>query len=341
MNVAELDAAWRSLPTPDSRRELEAVPLAEGRIWAAVDHQGRHHLLLQVPDGSHAPPTTTRGLQVTVAQHQVLGGQSAAYLDLVCLSEDVAPTFTAVAADIGADASGVSLDDRLAAVTAALSRWQWFWGVEPGGLSGQEALGLFGELWFLYRWAKPSPETVTAWTGPEGARHDFQWPEHSVEVKATARHANGAVLHRIQDLDQLSDPESGQLFLFSLRVVRDQLAHNTLPNLVERISQHLRGDSYSYDEFARKLGRQGYSPAHRDRYDVPYRVLGERLYTVGSEFPRLNADSFPAGLPAGISEVAYVIDMAVCDPWLVASNPEDWPPRIQWPGLGEALPVDR
>lgn len=326
MNAAELEVTWRSLPTPDSKYELGAAAVAADQIWAAMDHQGRRHLLLQVPDGSDAPPTTTRGLQVSVARHQVRGGQPAAYLDLACLSEDVAPTFTAVAADIGADASEVSLDDRLAAVTTALARWQWFWGVEPGGLSEREALGLFGELWFLYRWAKPSGKTIDAWTGPEGARHDFQWQEHSVEVKSTARRADGAVLHRIQNLDQLSDPENGQLFLFSLRVVRDQLAHNTLPNLIELISQRIRGDSHIQDEFARKLGQEGYSPAHRNRYDIPYRVLGECLYTVNPGFPRLTVDSFPAGLPGGICEIAYVIDMAVCDPWLTATNPESWPP---------------
>jgi Putative PD-(D/E)XK family member, (DUF4420) len=326
LNAAELDAAWRSLPTPDSTRVLEAVPIAGDQIWAAVDHQGRRHLLLQVPEGSHAPPTTTHGLQVTVARHRVRGAQPAAYLDLTCLSDDVAATFTAVAADIGADASGVSQDERLATVADALSRWQWFWGVEPGGLSQQDALGLFGELWFLYRWAQPSMETIGAWTGPEGARHDFQWPSQSVEVKTTARHASGVVLHRIHNLDQLSDPEQGRLFLFSLRTVRDQLAHNTLPDLVDRIGNHLQGDPRSHDEFARKLGQRGYSPVHRRRYEVPYRVLDECLYAVVPGFPRLTVNSFAAGLPAGISDISYILDMAVCDPWLIATGPEDWPP---------------
>jgi hypothetical protein len=325
MDAADLNVAWRSLHTPDSAHVLEAVPIAAGQVWAAVDNQGRRHLLLQVPEGSDAPPTMTRGLQVTVARHQVRGAEPAVYLDLVCLSEDVAATFSAVAADIGSDAGRVPQDERLAAVTAALSRWQWFWGVEPGGLSEQEALGLFAELWFLYRWPQPSAETVDAWTGSEGARHDFQWPERSVEVKATARRAGGAVLHRIHNLDQLSDPEQGRLFLFSLRVVRDALAHNTLPDLVDRVGRCLHGDPRSHHEFARKLGLRGYSPAHRQRYETPYRVLAECLYTVDSGFPRLTADSFAAGLPTGISDVAYVLDMAVCDPWLVATGPEKWP----------------
>jgi len=325
MDAGDLDAAWRSLHSPDSAHMLEAVPIVGDQIWVAVDYQGRRHLLLQVPDGSHAPPTTTRGLQVTVGPHQVHGTEPAIYLDLTCLSEDVAVTFAAVAADIAADAARVAQDERLVMVTAALSRWQWFWGVEPGRLSEQDALGLFAELWFLYRWPQPSAETIDAWTGSTGARHDFQWPARSVEVKAAARRAGGAVLHRIHNLDQLSDPEQGQLFIFSLRVVRDALAQNTLPDLVERIDQRLHEDPRSHGEFARKLGLRGYSPAHRNRYNIHYRILGEYLYAVDSGFPRLDARSFAGDLPAGISDVTYVLDMAVCDPWLVASGPEEWP----------------
>jgi len=324
MDAADLDAAWRSLHTPESARLLEAVPISGDDVWVAVDHQGRRHLLLQVPEGSNAPATTTQGLQVTVGRHQVRGAQPTVYLDLTCLSEDVDVTFAAVAADIGADAARVAQAERLMVVTAALSRWEWFWGVEPGGLSEQDALGLFAELWFLYRWPQPCAETVDAWTGSTGARHDFQWPSRSVEVKAATRRAGGAVLHRIHNLDQLSDPEQGQLFIFSLRVVRDALARNTLPDLVERIEQRLHEDPSSHSEFARKLGLRGYSPAHRQRYGIHYRILGEYLYEVDSGFPRLTALSFASGLPAGISDVGYVLDMAACDPWLVASSPEEW-----------------
>lgn len=166
---------------------------------------------------------------------------------------------------------------------------------------------------------------MAAWTASAGSRHDFQWPDRSVEVKAATRRADGAIVHRVQHLDQLADPERGRLFLFSLRVVRDQLAHNTLPDLVERIAQALRGDPLAGDDFARKVGQRGYSPAHRRRYDTPYRVLGEHLYAVQGAFPRLALGSFIGGLPPGIGEVSYLIDMAVCAPWLMATGPEAWP----------------
>lgn len=323
MNADELDRAWRDIRTPDTSRSLEAVPVFGTEVWAAVDHEGRRHLLLQVPDGTETPETTTRGLQLTVARHQVEGRDPAEYLDLMCLSDDVTATFTAVAADIAAGAGQVVQDERVADVVAALSRWQWFWGVEPGAMSAQDALGLFAELWFLQRWTEGGGAVIDAWTASVGSRHDFQWPDRSVEVKAAARRADGAVLHRIHHLDQLSDPEEGRLFLFSLHVVPDQLAHNTLPDLVERIASGLRGDPHARDELSRKLGRRGYSPAHAHRYDTPYRVLWEHMYRVDAGFPRLTDASFGGQLPNGVTDVSYVIDMAVCSPWLVASSPDE------------------
>jgi hypothetical protein len=324
MNADELEAAWQLLRTPDVPEKLEAVPVAPDEVWAAVDHEGRRHLLLQVPDGTEAPPTTTRGLRVTVARHQVMGAEPADYLDLTCMSDNVTVTFTAVAADIGADAAAATRTDRVSVVVAALARWQWFWGVEASRLSEQEVLGLFAELWFIQRWTDGGGGVIDAWTASLGSRHDFQWPEQSVEVKGAARRGDGAVLHRIHHLDQLADPEEGDLYLFSLRVVRDQLSHNTLPALVRRIAAGLADDPAAREEFSRKLGLRGYNPAYYRRYETPYRILDEMLYRVGPGFPRLTPDALGSSIPAGITDISYVLDIASCEQWLVAASPDSW-----------------
>jgi hypothetical protein len=325
VNAEELDAAWRRLHTPDSPHLLEGAAVTGDQAWAAMDFEGCRHLLIKVPPDVEAPPTKTRGLRVTVGRHQVQGTDPAQYLDLACLSPDATATFTAVAADIGASAGTAPPTERVSAVADALSRWQWFWGVEAGSLSEREALGLFAELWFLHRWAGSSGSAVEAWTASAGSRHDFQWPERSVEVKATSRRAQGAVMHRIEHLDQLSDPEQGRLFLFSLRVVRDQLARNTLPSLVDHIVRSLNGNPLGLDDFSRKLGQRGYSPAHRRHHEVPYRILGEYLYTIELGFPRLTTATFAAeGLPSGITDLSYVLDMAACETWLTAKSPSEW-----------------
>ncbi len=102
---------------PESAQQLSAAPIADNDAWVAIDHEGQRHLLLRVPDGTEAPPTVTRGLQVTVARRQVHGSDPADYLDLVCQSDEMALTFTAVVADIGAEAGLVGPELRVSGST--------------------------------------------------------------------------------------------------------------------------------------------------------------------------------------------------------------------------------
>jgi len=324
----ELLAAWAMLPTPDGAGTLEAAEATEGLgAWLGLDHTATRHVLIEVPDGTDAPVIKTKGMAMTVARHRVRGRESADYIDIVCLDDAALDTFAVVAADICNDLEAAIPDRRVSTVAETLSRWRWFWNVGGDSLSERDALGLFAELWFLDQWVGMSPHSVDAWTGADGARHDFQWPDLSIEVKATSRRAEGAVVHTIQHLDQLADPETGTLHLFSLRVVRDRLAANTLPSLVDRCSEQLRGVASSRDAFLRKVSSRGYNPAHHRLRSTAYRILEEHLYEVVGEFPRLTALSFPGDLPAGIGDVSYRLQMAACEPWLRAQSAAEWRSR--------------
>jgi hypothetical protein len=65
----------------------------------------------------------------------------------------------------------------------------------------------------------------------------------------------------------------------------------------------------------------GYSPAHRDLYDAPFRVVAEELYRVNDGFPRLTASMLDGDVPAGVDSIAYTVDLAACMPWRVATAP--------------------
>jgi hypothetical protein len=321
----EFQSRWRDLPVPTSATQLEASEVAAGSgVWVARDHSDRQHLLVQIPEGVILDITGTHGLGVSVARHRIPYHADEAYLDLVCLDPAVAATFAAVAADIAEEAVQADPDARRSRVITALSEWRWFWGVDPAQLSAADAIGLFGELWFLVRWAGVSADSVQAWDASNGARHDFQWPERSVEVKATSR--GGPMVHTIQHLAQLDDAESGDLYLYSLRVARDALAANTLNSLVEVVTTALSGQSEARADLLSKLGQRGYTPAGRDQSAVPYRVVEEDLYKITEEFPRLTRTSFTDGLPNGITRVSYQLDMNACIDWRVAVDPSAWPP---------------
>ena len=262
----------------------------------------------------------SRGLSVSTIELADEHGGSRRYLVLEC--EEVAGH--AWFDLIGADLATMIVSQAPAQVVArVLAKWRRFWGQPLKDLLTREAqIGLFAELWFLSRWLYPAagPETaVIRWRGPLGARRDFEWPGNAVEVKGSTL-VRGPVF-RIHGLDQLDPPcVDGTLLFFAIRLREDGGGDHTLPSLVQECTTRFEPDATALSLFETKLADAGYSPLHEADYAATrWRLVDERLYPVGKDFPRLGSENFPHGLPGGISELAYSLDlsgytgMAFCD----------------------------
>jgi hypothetical protein len=320
---AEYERRWLDLDPPSSPAEMSGTEIeAPSGVWIARDDIGRRHLLIKAPADVQIRSVGTQGLGVSVGKRIVAGGAEAHVIDLVCLDSAVAATFAAVAANVVTRIQGSGIDARGEEVTAVLNEWRWFWGVDPEALSAKDAVGLFGELWFLLRWSGISQDSVKAWGASAGARHDFQWVEQSVEVKVTSK--AGPIIHTIENLQQLADPETGDLYLFSMRILRDSLASNSVDSLVAATLEVLQSDAVTRAEILEKLARRGYTPAGTKVSGVTYRVIEQSLYRVADDFPRLVPKSFPEGLPSGITDVSYQLDMSACSDWLTGVTSEAW-----------------
>lgn len=271
---------------------------------------------------SPPPKAATKGLEVTVDELQADDRLPRRYFDVACRDSTMHANFTAVAAEIVEELAAGPRDHRKT-LERILARWRWFWDESSVGLTDTEAVGLFGELWFLEFWLNPIDIAVLrGWTGPERDRHDFKWPAASVEVKTTRARSDGSASHRISTLDQLENPEQGQLYLFSLRVTPDPLAAHSLNASVERIRRTLSDRAELLHEFDTRVAVLGYSPAQRERYDTPLKVVAEELYRVDVDFPRLTNASFVRGtVPSGVDAISYSLDLVACAPWRIASAP--------------------
>ena len=329
MTPEELESVWSVLHPPAmsdgiAGRRATGLP-ADRPVYLAVDGRNRRHLLIRVPDDTE-PLTArdTRSLEISTGRYTVGSGTEALYIDLACADPSQYGTFRAVSQDlirmIGSD-SGLLRD----VVVNGLARWRAFWSTRSSTMSREDALGLFGELWFMRRWlGSLNSDAVGGWQATDGSRHDFQWPAFSVEIKTTSAGSQAAPSHRITSLDQLMDPEQGNLFLFSLQVCDDALSANSLQSLVEAISEQLRDKFAAFEDFNRKLAFRGYHPAEVHLINRPLRVLGERLYRVDEHFPRLTSASFAEDAPhSAIGGIEYSLDLAGCDRWLVARSPSD------------------
>ena len=130
-------------------------------------------------------------------------------------------------------------------------------------------------------------------------------------------------MHHIVSLDQLADPEKGKLYLFSLQVCDDALAGNTLHGLVDALSDLFTEDFQARTALNEKLAARGYLPTDRQAGARPLRILAERLYRVDNNFPRLLRTKFgPNGIPNGVEQISYKLDLAACANWIVATHPQ-------------------
>ncbi len=304
-----------------------AAPGVTDRLVAAIDFEGKRHLLVTLLDKEpDMVDRDSRGIDVATRRLVVQGRESARYIDLTCNDASGHAVFdlfggelasTLAIADVSADAS----------VSRLIGKWRRFWGHQPLQLlNSEEQLGLFAELWFLSRWLIPKigiDDAVVQWRGPFGARHDFEFPSESVEVKATSR--IDGLYHRINGIDQLSPPENGSLSLFSLKVREEAGAIQSLATLVEESRALCLPSGIAISHLENALAAAGYVDAHAPEYSkTRFRVAGERLFAVRDGFPKLTVGDFVAGVPPGVDRISYEINLELALSFQIAGSPGEF-----------------
>ena len=317
----DLNQVWAAIERPLrgslSGRRLEGW---EPSTWAAVDTDRTPYLLIETASGTADPGfPATRGLDVVVDRLRIGDGRPSTYVALSCVKREYRDTFAALCSSL---LRRLRAEDPVQSVDDTLRTWRGFFRERGLPLSHEQRLGLFAELWFLEHWLGVR-RGVDWWSGPFGARHDFQGEAVSVEAKATAS-TKGPVSHRIASLEQLDDPEQGDLFLYSLQVNLDELAANSLPASVARISAFLDNDAARLERFNSGLCEAGYNPGDAPEYRETWRIVGEGLFEVHGDFPRLTGRD-RARWSAAITDVTYSVALDACTEWKIADRSSQSP----------------
>ncbi len=304
-----------------------AVPDDTERLLAALDSDGRRHFLVQLTDEEPSlDDTQSRGLRVATRDLAVHGHTLGRYLDISCHDPSGHDAFQVIGGEL-ADHLVLNADSPAACLAKVLAKWRRFWGQQPRDLlTRHEQIGLLAELWFLSVLLVPrvgAAAAVERWRGPLGARHDFEWPRRSVEVKATT--STRGLIHRINGIDQLVPPQDGTLLLFSLRLREEGGATNSLTSVVRACELALADDDEALSLFESRVAAAGYSPAHDEEYSrACYRVVEQVLFEVERDFPRLTPLSLSGGLPPGVEHVEYDINLSGFDHLRVQEGGPPW-----------------
>ena len=293
----------------DQWRVLPVAPDLSERLIGGISRTGMRGLVIARRDGEETlSDAKSRGLSVRTEQ-LTEGSQTTEYVSIGCLGATGHPLFDLIAMDL---AAALQSTDPATAVTRVLGKWRRFWGQAPRSMMGrEEQLGLFAELWFLLHWMFPAVGIGTAmkrWRGPIGARRDFEWAGHAIEVKSST--IVRGPLFRINSIDQL-EAGTDNLWLFGLRVREDGSSPLNLPDLVNACLTTLGADPDYQMRFESMLARSGYSRIYESEYRLLLlRIVDAKLYEVSDDFPKITADSFANGIPSGVNEVSYTIDLS-------------------------------
>jgi len=198
-------------------------------------------------------------------------------------------------------APATALVHRLTAWQRMLSRGL------PTGLGSEARIGLYGELLVLREIVLPSigSDAIAAWVGPSAAPQDFVHLSAAVEVKTVSRRDPDRC--RISSEKQLDTTGHAVLFL-----VHQSLSPTPEGSTLQELIDELRGDLYVNSDplsFENSLLEAGWLDAHRGQYvNDRYALTRRRCYSVVEGFPRI----IPNVLPAGVSEVSYLVNLATC-----------------------------
>lgn len=317
--MSDIELRWSQLPVPTTA--LQGFELRTGcGVWLSIDSDGRRCVLLHndtiKPSGT--PLFETKGVSASVEDLQLTGSPASSWIVVVCRDSSYWEPFQAFAESLNEELTKKH-EDNVSLTLRVLRTWRWLWTVDPSALTRDSALGLIGELWFLIRWAGMSA-ALTTWVGPERNLHDFAGEIVSVEVKTSQSTSRNGPVHRINSLQQLTPLQEGTLYLFSIVIVPDPGAGNTLSRLIQIGLEALANDPSHQELFRQKLARVGCAGPVAKEFDYPFRVVTEQLYKVDSSFPSLREGSFPNGVPSAVGSITYDLDISACSEWRVATS---------------------
>jgi len=293
-------AWWLRLVRPDA-----SCPL-----FAAMETSTRRRgILLRLPPSDI--PSRRRWPRCQGLEPVALEIDGSAHFGVILKEERFADVFSALTEDlIRRVGTATTAPEQAQAFLGQLARWQKFLTASSDGLTEEAERGLWGELYVVRRHLLPllGSSAIAAWTGPQGAQQDFQFPTGALEVKTTL--AKQPQVVRITSERQMDAALWSALFLCVIALDSREGEGDSLPAMVGAVREMLQSDASAREAFEDGLLAAGYLDVHSRLYaDRGHLVRSERFFQVGPEFPAIVENE----LPRGVGSVNYGLAIEACE----------------------------
>lgn len=309
----KLRDTWRALSKKETHENgwiTFPVDSGSGTLFLAAQHQPDRQEAIFIgfqmaPPASKISFPDSRGFEVRPAEQMeqpgfwvVLHKKTAGSLEL----------FTKMAADLLSLLEPHRGREAFEIFLHRIRAWQKFMERIGGPLSRAERIGLCGELELLIDLLNvgvPRMAALNAWTGPEGALHDFSFDQCALEVKSTAvGHGNIVQISSAAQLTLSATP----LYLSAFRFAASS-SGISLRKRINTVRDILHGTPEAYMLYESRLLSLGID--NIDIFDETERfaVAKKWLFSVSEKFPKIAA----ADLPGAVCNVQYSIDLSLVD----------------------------
>jgi hypothetical protein len=287
--------------------------LPESRFDVRIEVRAtdKHHRFVVGDAKGHYSQAVTdmKGLSVLMDEHEHL-------LVVELVEPRLSQLFTALVEDLLHSLRNLPPEgDPAEAVLDRLALWRrLFSDSQLDGLTSEEQRGLFCELCCLRDFALQALDAssaVASWVAPNNSSQDFRSAQTAIEVKSRFRKGNTRV--RISSEEQLEHKDKP---LFLVVYALDTGEGLSLNEMVDSLVDRLSPSTAAHLAFRDSLIRYGYLQIHRDRYAGPRYKASPACYRVAEDFPRI----VRIDLRAGVTRVAYDIDLSTCVPFVVPTE---------------------
>ena len=283
---------------------LSGVEADAGPVRLALGPRGEGRLLLPVGESERVPCIPQTPTLRIRDEFFLFESRSWRFIDLTCLVTELDGVFGEVADEIMrriADGHGA-----LKACLTTLGEFRMLLVPKSSGPVKHEIVGLVGELLLLDALSEVDSDACIIWRGPMGERHDFRAGTLAVEVKTSSRAANEVL--RVTSIDQLLEPEGGELVLFRYTLEESTGGRVSVGSLFASLATKVSDPLQLRD----LLARAGCSdPGSDDWNGITFSLEETRAYRVTNAFPRLVPPSLIDGsLATGVSCVEYDVDLS-------------------------------
>lgn len=295
----ELGRAWTTLTRPEGDELVRSVVVAQTTdqrpIRICVDRAGNRTLTVATTEDDQPELTSVDGALRTAVRELRFTSTGGEHLSIECTTSELFDVFTELSSEL---VETLSNSERPAcAAVEQLGRWRELLRTRSlPNLSLQQELGLFGELWVLSALVESASVNADMWTGPHHDSHDFDFGTKWAEVKTVGSGRTTFTVHGLEQLDT-SDGRSGHLVVLE---VSESVEGVTIAEIVDALELALGPDA-----LVEKLALCRWNRNHPDRRWL----VDACLVADATEIPRLIPASLSSGVPAGISNVTYEVDV--------------------------------